>query len=275
MAQIGTIRLQGPTDAYDVPVFEPADDDERTALRVQTSSGPGCIALADPAVAAFPALRIETANGVRAVTDEPTFVPRDTVIESFELDLSEWRGDKYNSYRRSERSWNGQWSLFISNQNARYTVWTLPEYGGEWFLPKGYQWVYRFNSPSDGSFPFIDHLFGKRTGGEDGSYKVRVHKGESDLEVLKVSESPDPTGPDETLSETFIDAGISNDTWYQVRVDWYANDSITATLFDSQANQLAQTTGTDDGTPLRGMGYGWFTYQMDAYVDAVYVNGPI
>jgi hypothetical protein len=270
MAQIGTIRLQGPTDAYDVPVFEPVNADERTALRVQTSSGPGCIALADPAIAAYPQLRVETPNGIRAVHKYPTFTPANTVVADFESDLEAFSGDRSQTTRSPERAWRGSWSLLVDSVASRFFVYAFPAGGNEWFLPQGYEWIYRFNSPDSGSFPFIDHLFGLRTEIDDPYYAVRVNTASDDIQIRQSSSGTGNSSrisPKADSSENLVD-----DAWYQVVVRWYPNGTIETTLFDGQANQLAQTSATGSLSGVLSMGFGWYAYKMSAYIDAVEVT---
>jgi len=269
MARIGTTRIQAPTEVYDVPVFEPVDNDERTALRVETDSGPGCIALADPAVAAFPALRVETANGVRAVTDEPTFTPADTKVEDFEIAPRYYSGDEYYFGRSTDRAWDGGWSLRLADPpESRASLTTLPKEDSplEWFLPRGYGWVFRFRYDSNNTFPYFGHSFGKTTPDDENQYEVFGRLYTDTLAVAKnLDENYDQLGS--------VDFDFSINTWYQIRVDWYPDYTFRITLFDGQGNQLRQFSTSDTGaTKFDGVGFGWFGYDLTGYWDALEVG---
>ncbi|WP_414838161.1 hypothetical protein ACK3SF_02055 [Candidatus Nanosalina sp. VS9-1] len=94
MAQIGSIKVETSSGIVSVPVFDldDASSQENDFLRVNTGSGVGFIPLADRSSAAFPYIRIQTANGVLAADD--------SIVE----ELSYYLEDDWNDNRLSSRN---------------------------------------------------------------------------------------------------------------------------------------------------------------------------
>ena len=68
MSQIGTIRLEtGSQGIVEIPIFE-LGDVSLSAWRVETESGTGAVNLVDPANAELDQVRIQTSQGVKAVS---------------------------------------------------------------------------------------------------------------------------------------------------------------------------------------------------------------
>ena len=77
MAQIATITVETAGGPVDLPVYEPGDSGSKRieAFRVQTASGPGFVPLAAVDEADRPYLRVQTANGVKAVDTSASGIP--------------------------------------------------------------------------------------------------------------------------------------------------------------------------------------------------------
>jgi len=81
MAQIGTIKVETAGGPVELPVYELGDSGSNRveAFRVQTASGPGFVPLAAVDEADRPYLRVQTANGVKAVDTSASGIP-DSVL---------------------------------------------------------------------------------------------------------------------------------------------------------------------------------------------------
>jgi len=87
MAQIATITVETAGGPVDLPVYEPGDSGSKRieAFRVQTASGPGFVPLAAVDEADRPYLRVQTANGVKAVDTSASGIP-DSVVTQYRFE---------------------------------------------------------------------------------------------------------------------------------------------------------------------------------------------
>lgn len=114
MTQLGTIQLDTANSnlgTVDIPVFETTDVDT-PLVRVQTESGVGTLSLADPSVAAYDFLRVQTSSGVMAVHDQPTAASEPTGDADVYIDFDD------DDYRNQFTSLNTERNADVVNSPA-------------------------------------------------------------------------------------------------------------------------------------------------------------
>lgn len=82
MVQLGTIKIQTPNGAKEIPVWEPSDV-QNPELRVGTPNGVGALNLKDPSQADLDQIRVQTASGTMAISNA---VAVDAQVSRYALD---------------------------------------------------------------------------------------------------------------------------------------------------------------------------------------------
>ncbi len=166
-----------------------------------------------------------------------------TVIDDFEdSDLSEYDFDRGSSGASvvSSPAYNGSGVLEISGTNTEMISTSGLSYypsAGDTFS----YWVRGTGGADD-----INLTYGVQD--HDNRYFIRVDFANNDL-VLYRNENSDPVN----LAGT--DLSLSEDTWYEVEVDWGDSGSQVVTLYDSSGSQLGQISASDSTWTSGGIGY--------------------
>jgi predicted GH43/DUF377 family glycosyl hydrolase len=90
-------------------------------------------------------------------------------------------------------------------------------------------------------------------------YYVGLNRGSSEMFLVRYDGSFDVIN---SVSQTF-----SDDTWYEVEVDWGSSGDFTVTLFDSGGAQLNQLTGSDSTYTSGGIWFRVDNSDTDVYWD--------
>ena len=172
-------------------------------------------------------------------------VSANEVIDSFEdSDLAEYSFDRGSSGASvvSNPTYGGSSVLEISNDNTEMISTSgLDHYpsAGDVFST----WVRGTGGADDINFTYgvQDHT---------NRYFVRVDFANDNLKLYRY----------ENASATLLEKqtsgfSLSEDTWYNVEVDWRKTGVHTATLYDCDGGQVAQITGTDSTWTSGGIGY--------------------
>lgn len=63
---------------------------------------------------------------------------------------------------------------------------------------------------------------------------------------------------------------LSSATWYEIKVDWATDGTITLTIFDSAGSQLAQASATD--TSFSSGGIGWGAHNANSNASSIFFD---
>lgn len=237
MAQIGTLEVETGSGTVQVPVFEPADVDN-DMVRVQTDSGVGVLSLVDPSNAAYPYLRVKTANnGVLAVHDSTTSLPSGSgVIDDFnDGDLSEYQGDTNAFSTTTSTVFEGTHALLSPASSGSLD--TIYSQSGLNTYPQAGNSVDVHIYITAGDTRYRAFGFGKQAAsGFAEGYEAVVDAFGDKIMLEKRGGS--------RLGEHII-SSIPTGEWLRQNVDWGSSGTITHTLYDSGGTQLAQTSGSD------------------------------
>ena len=171
-------------------------------------------------------------------------VSANEVIDSFEdSDLAEYSFDRGSSGASvvSDPTYAGSSVLELSGTNTEMISTSgLDHYpvAGDVFSC----WVRGTGGADDINFTYgvQDH---------DNRYYVRVDFANNDLFLFRYE-----NGSGTPLAEDGS-ASLSEDTWYNVEVDWRKTGTHTVTLYDCDGGQVAQITGDDSTWTSGGIGY--------------------
>ncbi|MFC4553475.1 hypothetical protein [Halorussus sp. GCM10023401] len=172
-------------------------------------------------------------------------VSANEVIDSFEdSDLAEYSFDRGSSGASvvSNPTYGGSSVLEISNDNTEMISTSgLDHYpsAGDVFS----SWVRGTGGADDINFTYgvQDHT---------NRYFVRVDFANDNLKLYRYENASATLLEKQTSGFT-----LSEDTWYNVEVDWRKTGAHTATLYDCDGGQVAQITGTDSTWTSGGIGY--------------------
>lgn len=178
-------------------------------------------------------------------------VSANEVIDSFEdSDLAEYSFDRGSSGARvvSNPTYGGSSVLEISNDNTEMISTSgLDHYpsAGDVFS----SWVRSTGGADDINFTYgvQDHT---------NRYFVRVDFANDNLKLYRYENASSTLIEKQTSGFT-----LSEDTWYNVEVDWRETGAQIVTLYDCDGGQIAQITGIDSTWTSGGIGY-------DAYLES-------
>ncbi|MFC4552409.1 hypothetical protein [Halorussus sp. GCM10023401] len=172
-------------------------------------------------------------------------VSANEVIDSFEdSDLAEYSFDRGSSGASvvSNPTYGGSSVLEISNDNTEMISTSgLDHYpsAGDVFST----WVRGTGGADD-----INFMYGVQD--HTNRYFVRVDFANDNLKLYRYENASATLLEKQTSGFT-----LSEDTWYNVEVDWRKTGAHTVTLYDCDGGQVAQITGTDSTWTSGGIGY--------------------
>lgn len=178
-------------------------------------------------------------------------VSANEVIDSFEdSDLAEYDFDRGSSGASiaSEPTYGGSSVLEISGTNTELISTSgLDHYPAAGDVFSG--WVRGEGGADDLNFSYgvQDHT---------NRYFVRVDFADDRLQLYRYE-----NGEAHPLAKQVSGFTLSQDTWYNVEVDWRKSGTHTVTLYDCDGGQVAQITDTDSTWTDGGIGY-------DAYLES-------
>lgn len=174
----------------------------------------------------------------------------ETIVESFEDDLTNYTGDTANYSRVLDAAFAQHGDYYLSQDDAAFnaihdqtTRAHYPKQGDRWRV-----WFYTRNG--GGSNNYAAMYFADQS--STAQYWVRLHVTNDSFDLDM-----------EAAGTTSTAVTLAKDTWYEVMVEWDdgatfggAAGDCTATLFDASGTQLATVSNSDTGNVDGGIG--WF-----------------
>ena len=216
MTQIGSLKFRTSNGDVEIPIFLDGDSSSAVSecLKVETGDNTGFIALVEPSDAAFPYIRIQTQNGLKAVHDSSSILNVFFSEEFEENNLNSWNlhstGSTGNSGTNSSSAPDGgSYHGYVSQKSG----------GGDWaeiYTSNSYDW--------NNSYQF-QFLVSSRTW-DNGDFNKssigwRGRRGGENVIGLQYL-STDGTSNEQPFR--FLGSGTSNSTEYQMSWDkdiWY------------------------------------------------------
>jgi hypothetical protein len=187
-----------------------------------------------------------------------------TIIDDFEdSDLSEYDPDPDYPGQGSivsSPTYNGSYALAISDENTELISTSgLDNYPGAGD-------TFSFWVRASGGADNLNVSWGVQ--GHDDRYYAKLKPLSGEFHLFKYkSESGDYRDGDTSLS-------LSQDTWYEIEIDWGSGGTQTATLYNSSGSQLAQLSMSDSEWSTGGVGYdGYLGSGESVYFDYVTLEG--
>lgn len=174
-------------------------------------------------------------------------------------DISEYSRDTGSFSVASGAARTGSFGLNFTGVGSGYQeMFSYPGDGLPNYVSKGdtFSFWARSSVPDGGTFAQAEFAFGKEPADvDDDYYTIFIPFEDGDFAITKHNDTVD--GAQVTDSGAFTNSPRS---WYKAEVQWFRNDTISATLYNNSGDQLSHISYTDNSGDINGNGVGWRGY---------------